>query len=69
MNWTRKDWVDLLLMVLGAILGVAVFGFGVAPAMGIEFVGSTLTSYMLAAAVGTVCGYILRLAVTRYRSA
>ena len=67
MNWTRKDWIDLLLMALGAIIGVAVFGFGIAPALEIEFSGGKPTSYMLAAAAGTVGGYILRFVVSHKR--
>lgn len=69
MNWTRKDWLDLLLMALGAFIGVAIFGFGVAPALGIEFSGDRPSSYMIAAAVGTVSGYMLRFIAARYRTA
>lgn len=68
MNWSRKDWIDLLLMVIGAILGVAVFGFIVAPGLGIEFVGNKPAGYMLAATAGTVSGYLLRFAVSRARA-
>lgn len=67
MNWTRKQRLDLLLMALGTILGVAVLGFGIAPALGVEFSGGKPTSYMLAAVAGTVGGYTLRLAVAGNR--
>lgn len=63
MNWTRKDWIDLLLMVIGACLGVWFFGFVAAPLLGLEFIGGQPFNYMLAAATGTVSGYLLRFGV------
>lgn len=68
MNWTRKDWLDLLLMALGAVIGVAVFGLALAPALGIEFAGSRPADYMMAAVAGTVVGYLLRFMASRYHS-
>lgn len=58
--WTRKDWIDLLLMVLGAIIGVGIIGFVVGPAFGIEFSSGKPAGYMMAAATGTLCSYLFR---------
>lgn len=65
MNWTRKDWTDLLLMAVGACIGVAVFGFGIAPLLGLEFVSGKPINYMLAAIAGTLGGYLFRFVMMR----
>lgn len=60
MNWTKKDWFDLMLMAVGACFGVAVYGLVIAPTLGVEFVPGNSESYMAAAVAGTICGYALR---------
>lgn len=67
MNWERKDWIDLLLMVIGACIGVVAFGFGVAKLLGLEFVGDRPLNYVLAALTGIVFGYVFRFSVQRFR--
>lgn len=67
MSWTQKDWIDLLLMAIGAVFGVAFFGFGLAPLIGLEFNGGNPSSYMLASVAGTVGGYLLRFGTARLR--
>lgn len=68
MIFAKHDWTDLALMALGACVGVAIFGYLIAPAIGMQFVGGTPWSYMLAAVSGTLCGFALRLAVSQWRS-
>lgn len=68
MNWTRKDWLDLMWMSLGAVLGVSIIGLGIAPLLGIEFIGNKPTNYMLVAVAGTLCGYLLRFSISHLRS-
>lgn len=63
--FTKKDWIDLLLMVIGALIGVGVIGFVVGPVVGFDFNPEKPIGYMLAAATGTVCGYLLRWSVQR----
>ncbi len=61
MDWAKKDWEDLLLMMVGACIGVVSFGFGVGPLLGVEFIGDDPFNYVMASAMGTVLGYLTRL--------
>lgn len=68
MNWTQKDWLNLVLMFLGACIGVAVFGFVVAPALGVQFGAGQTSSYVMASVAGTLVGYALRFMVGRIKT-
>ena len=68
MEWNRKDWIDLLLMVMGAMFGVTFLGFVIAPSVGVELVPNRPGSYLLAAIAGTLGGYLIRFSVSRFRS-
>ena len=59
MSWTRKDWIDQSLMVLGACIGIAVFGFGIAPLLGFELIADHSSICIVAVVTGAVCGHAI----------
>ena len=60
MNWSKKDWQDLGLMVLGVAIGVLVTLLvpGLAP--------TTIIQYVFVLVVGLIGGYALRFGVRYY---
>jgi hypothetical protein len=68
MTWTNKDFTDLQMMALGACIGVAVFGFWIAPLLGLEFVAHKPVNYMMTAVAGTIGGFVLRFGVAYLRT-
>ena len=60
MSWTKKDWEDLTLMIIGSCIGVGIFGFGITPLLEVELIGAEPFNYVIAAVMGTVFGYLTR---------
>lgn len=60
MNWSKKDWQDLGLMVLGVAIGVlfTLLVPGLAP--------TTIIQHIFVIVVGLIGGYALRFVVRHY---
>lgn len=68
MNWTKKDWLDLSLMIIGACLGSALFELVIVPTSGHTLPGTELTNLGWSALAGLTGGYLLRFVVSSWRN-
>lgn len=68
MQWTKSDWLDLGLMILGACLGSALLELCVLPASGHTLPGGDFASLLWSGLAGIIGAYLLRYVVWAWRT-